>query len=140
MRSRVCVMERKEVGQGRNLPSPVTLNLPDSPPTHRPPHSTMCGVHVGLAIFIPTANHTCSLVPDMAANILIRQPCFRAKPYTAFPLSLAQLVCRYSAWKHRSGCHTDRPSEWLLPAKLCAHRNSVRTRENEQRTDSQVLV
>jgi hypothetical protein len=96
---------------------PCHTQSPRFPPTHRPPHSTMRGVHVGLAIFIPTANHARSLVPDMAAHILIRQPYIRTKPYTAFPL--------YEA------------SQWLPYRYLCTHRNSTRT---EQKTGSKVLV
>ncbi|KIM75018.1 hypothetical protein PILCRDRAFT_827722 [Piloderma croceum F 1598] len=63
----------------------------------------------------------------MAANILIRQPYFRAKPYTAFPLSLATCmqICTLLSIVV--------VAILIVQVNGCAHRNSSRTSENEQR-------
>lgn len=64
-------MERKEVGQGRNLPSPVTHNLPVLLPRTDHLISTMCGVLIGLPTYIPSSNHSRPFVPELYPNTLI---------------------------------------------------------------------
>jgi hypothetical protein len=122
-------MERKEVGQGRNLPSPVTLNLPDSLPRTDHPIQQCAEFMSDLQFLSPqpiTPVRLCPIWPPISSS--------------GNRISARNLIRPSHCMKHRSGCHIVTCALTVIAPEQSRKRAAKYWYESKHRTATQKAI